>query len=138
MSTDRFDIDLADAAQSGVFFVGDDDLRALERGARAHGLAVHRVDLSGCTGKAELMRRLADALAFPASFGHNWDALADSLGDLSWLPAPGHVLLVEHAGNLCDADEAAFDTLLDILDQASTTWAAQRTPFFAFVAHRSG
>jgi RNAse (barnase) inhibitor barstar len=133
VNTDRFDIDLADAAQSGVFFVGDADLRTLEGSARDHGLAVSRVDLSGCTDKTGLMRRLADTLAFPASFGHNWDALADSLGDLSWLPAPGHVLLVDHAGDLRDADEAAFDTLLDILDHASSTWAAHHTPFFTFL-----
>ncbi len=133
MTTDRFDIDLADAAQSGVFFVGDDDLRIVEGSARNHGLAVHRVDLSGCTDKAGLLQRLADTLAFPTSFGHNWDALADSLGDLSWLPAPGHVLLVDHAGDLRNADEVAFDTLLDVLDQASSTWAAQHAPFFTFL-----
>jgi hypothetical protein len=133
VNTDRLDIDLADAAQSGVFFVGDADLLLLEGGAREHGLAVHRIDLSGCADKAGLTRRLADALAFPASFGHNWDALADSLGDLSWLPAPGHVLLIDRAGDLRDADETAFDTLLDILDQALSAWAAQHTPFFVFL-----
>lgn len=126
--------DFADAARSGVFFVGGADLHALQADARECGLATYRIDLRGCTGKADLMRRLADALAFPASFGHNWDALADSLGDLSWRPAPGHVLLFDHAADLHDADAAAFDTLLDILDQASSTWATQHTPFFAFLA----
>lgn len=134
MNTDRFDIDLADAALSGVFFVGDDDLRTLDGSAREHGLSVHRIDLSSCADKAGLLRRLAATLAFPSSFGHNWDALADSLGDLSWMPAPGHALLVDNAGDLRDADEADFNTLLDILDQASSTWTARGTPFFVFLA----
>lgn len=134
MNTDRFDIDLTDAAQSGVFFVGDDDLDMLDGSSRDHGLSVYRIDLSGCGDKADLLGRLAAALTFPTSFGHNWDALADSLGDLSWLPTCGRVLLADNAGDLRDADEATFDILLDILDRASVTWAAQDTPFFVFLA----
>ena len=46
-----------------------------------------RVDLEHCTDKATLLARFAAALQFPDWFGHNWDALADCITDLSWLPA---------------------------------------------------
>ncbi|WP_341647529.1 barstar family protein [Thauera humireducens] len=49
-----------------------------------------RVELADCTDKAGLLRRFAEAFRFPDWFGHNWDALADCLTDLSWLPAPAY------------------------------------------------
>ncbi|MFG2513802.1 barstar family protein [Streptomyces sp. NPDC048584] len=39
------------------------------------------VDLDGVTAKAGLMDRCARALDLPGWFGHNWDALVDSLSD---------------------------------------------------------
>ncbi|MFE6102766.1 barstar family protein [Streptomyces laurentii] len=47
------------------------------------------LDLHGVTDKAAFMDRCAAALALPAWFGRNWDALAESLTDL-----PGRVALV--------------------------------------------
>ena len=55
-------------------------------------LQPHRIDLAGCTDKAELLARIARTLRFPDWFGHNWDALADCLCDLSWLPADAYRL----------------------------------------------
>ncbi|MDQ3283790.1 MAG: barstar family protein [Acidobacteriota bacterium] len=39
-------------------------------------------DIATLDADAELFRGLADALALPDYFGHNWDALEESLGDL--------------------------------------------------------
>jgi RNAse (barnase) inhibitor barstar len=49
--------------------------------------------LSDATAPAEVYSALAGQLGFPDWFGHNLDALRDSLTDLSWLP-PGEVVLV--------------------------------------------
>lgn len=38
---------------------------------------------------------IAEALSFPDWFGHNLDALYDSLTDLSWLENGEHVLVVQ-------------------------------------------
>ncbi len=87
-----------------------------------------RIDLAGCTGKAELLDRFAAALHFPAWFGHNWDALADLLCDLSWLPAsPRHLVLAGQA-ELQTADPESHATLLEILDDSIAYWSGTTTP----------
>ncbi|MEU1464957.1 barstar family protein [Streptomyces sp. NPDC005727] len=60
------------------------------------GRLVVALDLDGVTDKAGLMDRTARALALPGWFGRNWDALADSLSDLSVWPegAGGRGLLL--------------------------------------------
>lgn len=58
------------------------------------------LDLGGVGDKAGLMDRVVRALALPDWFGRNWDALADSLSDLSVWPqeAGGKGLLVVVTG----------------------------------------
>lgn len=138
MSDSGFEPGLNDARRAGVFFVADEDLGALAAAARDAQLAARRIDLSGCENKAALLLRLGTVLDFPGTAGRNWDALADSLRDLSWLPGDGYVLLFEQAHALRAHDEAVFDTLLDILDEASQYWAQQDMPFWAFLALPDG
>ena len=128
------DIDLNDAARNGVFFVTQDDIAALDSSAKATSLRRLPIDLHACTDKVSLLRHLDDALHFPASFGGNWDALSDSLRDLSWLDAKGYLLLIMHAETLRDADEAEFDIFTDILDEAAESWRVAGVPFFACIA----
>ena len=77
--------------------------------------------------------RIAGALQFPEWFGANFDALADSLGDLSWLPADGYVLLLEHTDDWRRADDDNFATLLDILNEAAVRWGDCGVPFWALL-----
>lgn len=128
------DIDLNDATGNGVFFVTQDDIAALDSSAKPTSLRTLPIDLHACTDKASLLRHLDDALHFPASFGGNWDALSDSLRDLSWMDAKGYLLLVMHAETLRDADEAEFDIFMDILDEAAESWRTAGVPFFACIA----
>ena len=135
MTESGFDLGLADADRAGVFFVTDDDLGGLAAAARDAGLRPQRIDLHGCATKATLLLRFATALDFPAGSGRNWDALSDSLRDLSWLPAgAGHVLLLEGASGLHRSEGEDFDTLLSILDEARAFWAGHELPFWVFVA----
>lgn len=124
---------LADTAHNGAYFVDVRDREAIEEAAIALGHAVAPVDLAGCGDKAEVLDRFARALRFPDWFGNNWDALADCLGDLSWWPADGYLLLVDHAGAWRAADGDAFAIVLDILDQAAGEWRMRRVPFCALV-----
>lgn len=83
--------------------------------------------------KETLLQNFAAALRFPAWFGHNWDALEDCLGDLSWSDAPGHVLLIEGARA---GDE--FGILLDVLRSSAESWAARGKPFVAVFVDPAG
>jgi hypothetical protein len=117
---------LSDASKSGVYRAPHDrDIRDALRGS---ALAVATIDLAGVRDKDALLASIARALSFPAWFGGNWDALEDCLGDLSWMPARGHVLLFAGAGAL-PADERGI--LVDILDSAAASWAARGLPWFA-------
>ena len=135
MSDSGFDLGLDDPQRAGVFFVAGEDIATLAMAARDAGLRAHRIDLRGCRDKATLLLRMNNALDAPAGSGRNWDALADLLRDLSWLPAhAGHALLFDDARDLRDADETGFDTLLEILEETVRDWAGRDVPFWAFLA----
>lgn len=124
---------LADPSMCGVYAVpGDADVDYLDV-ARSLDFAGVAIDFAGCVDKDDALARIAGALRFPGWFGGNWDALADSLADLSWLPAPGYVLLLERIDAWRDAEPVAFETLSDILDEASVRWARDRIPFWALL-----
>lgn len=120
---------LADASKNGVYRVARTD--AVIDAVKDSGLHLARVALRDGDGKAEILRQLAQALAFPSWFGGNWDALEDCLADLSWSTATGEVLLIEGAGGAV-ADDVGV--LRDILDATASFWAERRRPFFAVFA----
>lgn len=123
---------LADASQNGAYFVDARDREALTDTATALGFVVAAIDYRGVRDRDEALERIAQALRFPPWFGGNWDALLDCLGDLSWLPGDGYLLLFDHA-DWRDAEPDAFVVLLDVLDDAARGWAAEGTPFWALL-----
>ena len=134
MTASGFDFTVCGPSDVGAYLVDSDDLPMLAAAAQTAGRGVRRIDLHGCRDKTTLLRRIAVALDFPEGFGRNWDALSDSLRDLSWLPATGHALLFEHADTMRDADEDDFDTLLDLIDEAADALVERGVPLWAFFA----
>lgn len=134
MSTRDSRLDLADSGQNGVYFVTREDLEAIALAANDQSLSVSGIDLGECRDRQALLACMAEELRFPATFGGNWDALADCLKDLEWLPARGHVLLFRHGDDFGNAHGEDFDELLDILDEAGDFAAAHKRPLFAFFA----
>ncbi len=110
---------LRDAARSGVYRTSGST--AVVEAARESGLPLARI-----AAERDVLARIAEALDFPDWFGHNWDALEDCLGDLSWRGGEGHVLLFER---FPDGDELAV--LLDVLRSSARYWAGRGRPFFA-------
>jgi RNAse (barnase) inhibitor barstar len=90
------------------------------------------IDLERAHDKAELMQAFADS-GFPASFGRNWDALADALSDLSWQPAEGYVLHLANAGHAARALQSDWATFIEVLRHVAEGWKARGKPFVAFV-----
>lgn len=100
------------------------DLAGL-RGRYSSSRAIwRRIELGAVNDKTGLLHALAAALDFPADFGRNWDALADSLEDLSWLPRVALVLEIAGSEGLRRDAPDAWRTALDILRAAATYWAS--------------
>lgn len=108
---------LSDAKRSGVYRASDVD--AIRQATAGSALDVVAIDAAG-----HPLRKIADALAFPEWFGGNWDALEDSLGDLSWRSGDGHVLVF--TGYAEDVDR-----LIDVLRSSAEYWMQRGKPFFA-------
>lgn len=135
MSQSSFGLGLTDPERAGVFQADAADLDTLGALARDAGLQLHRIDLAGCTGKHTLLLRLSTQLDFPSGFGRNWDALADALRDLSWLPpaTSGHALLLDAADDLRQSAPEDYGTLVDVLDEACVFWRDQGRVFTVFI-----
>jgi hypothetical protein len=117
---------LQDASRSGVYRASRPD--AIVAAVRGSALALAEIALDGARDKTALLRRIAEALAFPDWFGENWDALEDCLTDLSWREASGHVLLIEGFQAVPKDD---LGVLIDVLGAAGELWREHGTPFFA-------
>lgn len=86
--------------------------------------------LDGPATKRELLDALAGALAFPGWVGRNWDALADALGDLSWLPPGAYGLVWRHPRRLPPDDRR---TALELLHTAAGASAGTAHPLTVLV-----
>lgn len=124
---------LADATQGGAYFVDARDRTALIEAAGTLGLVVVTIDCTLAAGRDAGLARMAQALQFPEWFGANWDALQDCLGDLSWLPGTGYLLVLDHTGGWREAEPDDFAILLDVLDAAAADWATRGVPFWALL-----
>ncbi|NEB78829.1 barstar family protein [Streptomyces sp. SID14478] len=82
---------------------------------------VRVLDLDGVEDKAAFMDRCATALALPAWFGRNWDALADALGDPGQLPAAegAPVLVVRGWDRFEERQPAQWEIAREVFAQAS-------------------
>jgi hypothetical protein len=116
--------------RSGVYRTPSDVSRVQGQSAAA-GLAWSEVDLGACPGKNAGVQAIAKAIGAPAAtFGTNWDALADVLQDLSWRPAAGHVL---HVRGTWDASADDRATLLEVLRASADYWRSRGRLFVVFV-----
>ncbi|MEU8433669.1 barstar family protein [Streptomyces sp. NPDC029216] len=97
--------------------------------AEEAGWTVLRLDLDGVRTKARLMDACAQAFALPDWFGRNWDALADCLGDLSWLPgAAGRLVAVTGWQELERARPGDWEVLREVLEEAGAYWRESEGP----------
>jgi RNAse (barnase) inhibitor barstar len=123
---------LADPGEAGIF-VRPRDGDALDQAAARLGLTRWTVDLAGVRTKEQLLAALADRLAFPEWFGHNWDALNDTLAEIAWEQPKGVVLTLQHCGELAHADPEAFETALEVLDSVAEGCYDEDIPFWVLI-----
>ena len=97
------------------------------------------VDLAGAQGKGEFLAAIARAIEAPDWFGHNFDALGDALGDLSWLDVDspddkGYVLLLLNGGEHFGLSEVEHRIVMDIFNDTAIFWKSEGKPFWVFFA----
>ncbi|MFE5810988.1 barstar family protein [Streptomyces sp. NPDC056491] len=100
---------------------------AIEAAEAAGWTTTVRLDLDGVRGKAELLRRCGGALRLPEWVGGNWDALADALRDLSWLPSTGggRLVAVTSWREYAAARPGEWETFVEVLEEAVDFWRAE-------------
>ena len=89
-------------------------------------MQAHLVRAAG--SKAEFLDAVAEALDFPDWSARNWDALADAVADLSWLPAGPHALVWSAPERLRAAAPAGFDIAVEVLGEAALSSAESVRP----------
>ena len=124
---------LQDVNEAGVYRLTC-QLAVLEANVMLSGLTLFEVDLTVVHGKGEFLAALAQVLAAPDWFGHNWDALADVLGDLSWCPSAGYVLMLSGGDESLGLSEADHAIVTGIFEDTVNFWKQQGKPFWVFFA----
>ena len=123
---------LLDAAHSGVY-AAPASTDVLRPGARASGLEWFDLDLAGVASKSGLLARCQTVFGLPPSFGHNWDALADYLEDLSWRPARGYVVVLTNGQEIARDAPRDLAMALEIFAAAATYWLMKDKLFMVLV-----
>ncbi|MFI0486411.1 barstar family protein [Actinomadura sp. 9N215] len=78
---------------------------------------------------ASFLRLCAGVFDLPEGPAADWDALGDSLADLSWAPAKnGYLVLYESWAELADTDQQSFRAILDMFASAVKAWRDTPTP----------
>ena len=125
MSDDTRELRLDDVSQAGLYAVTPVELDVAWQQAGTLGYLRARIALPMSGDRDALLDALAEALEFPDWFGRNWDALADCLGDLSWLEAPGYLLVFERAREFHARSPATWNMAAEIVAQASADWQSR-------------
>lgn len=124
---------LQDVNEAGVYRLTC-PVTILEANAALSGLTLFEADLAAVHGKGAFLATLAQGLRAPGWFGHNWDALADVLCDLSWQPSSGYVLLLCGGGETLGLSNADYDIATDIFNDTVSFWKSQNKPFWVFIS----
>jgi RNAse (barnase) inhibitor barstar len=72
----------------------------------------------------ELFSEFSSRLDFPDYFGRNWDALDETLADLSWLPGLAYAVMIEEAGQLLEEEPGSeTEVLFRLVEYVAEEWA---------------
>lgn len=128
---DNLALRLKDLNEAGAYSITC-DLSDLRAAANAADFAVFDADLASVQSKGEFLAAIAQAIAAPTWLGKNWDALADALGDLSWQPAQGFVLVLRNGGDALNLSASDHEIAREILDSTVSFWKQHSKPFWVF------
>jgi hypothetical protein len=87
------------------------------------GVVPFIIALGSAKDKYALFEAFRVALRMPYAEVTNWDALDETLNDLSWVPHTSINIVLEGAESFHLRDRQSFRTLLDIVESAGPVWA---------------
>lgn len=128
-----FDGLLARVEDAGVYFMPEDDVEELLEAASVNRFPCLRANLAGCTGKADLLLRVAGVFEVPPHVVQEWEQLGPALERLRAPDSAGQVLVLEHTGDLRAAALEEFKAAMEALQAVSADWAARGLAFWSFV-----
>ena len=127
--------DLLEENRGGVWYLAEPvDTRSLQALAKRVGFAYFHIDGKNIARKEQLLNHVATALHFPTDFGQNWDALEECLTDMEWVDADGYLIYYEHIEGLQSAHPDQFETLVEILRDAVSSWKEDDTAMVVLLA----
>ena len=131
ITMDKLALHLKEVNQAGIYRLNC-SVAELRTAVALADYILFEADLSQVQGKGEFLAILARVLSAPDWFGHNFDALADALGDLTWQTAPGYVLLLRNGGNTLGMTTAEHTTVMEIFANTTAFWKSQGKSFWVF------
>lgn len=122
---------LQDVDEAGIYRLNC-QLDELHAAAERAGFALFETDMAAVQDKGEFLAALAQGIRAPDWFGHNWDALADALGDLSWHPARGYVLVLHDGGEMLGLNASDYEVVSEVFAGTVSFWKSQNKSFWIF------
>ena len=129
---------LGDYLNTGLYYLpvsGAEEDKIIEA-ARDHELKAVIVNMNRVSRKQTFLSRFARALQFPVYFGQNWDALFDSLTDLSWTKAPGHVILIYNLKDMAKKSPEDMRVIRRVFEAAAEYWQSRQMLFFILISEK--
>ncbi len=128
---------LADSGQAGVYQLNREAWE-IAAAAGASDLVCLRIDIGHAHDKADFLAHISRAMGFPQWFGGNWDALADCLKDLSWLPGRGWVVVLEKSKHFGAGHRHEFEQAMELMAEIAEYWRPQDKPFWTLIGGPEG
>ena len=127
---------IKDAGKAGVFHLSA-DARELARAAASSGLMVVYVDIGHAHDKEHFAEHVAEAMRFPDLTG-DWNAFANGLNDLAWMPSKGWVVILEKSKHFAGGHGHEFKDAMAAMSAAADHWRALGKPFWTFIGGPDG
>lgn len=124
---------LQTAKNAGVFHLASSRRKSVEQASAHLHFARLSTDIGGARTSTDALRKMGRDLHFPQWYGANFDALFDCLSDPEWQPAPGHILFIEAASSLYQAEPDSFTTLIEVLRATAQARSEAGRPFWIFL-----
>ncbi len=111
---------LKDVQASGVYLLDETVLTSeIEHLASDLDFTFFHLPGSRILSKQDFLKETALVLGFPDYFGHNWDALADCMTDITGGEGSGRVILFDRFDLFAESFPAEFTTAVEIFGESA-------------------